>query len=215
MARDGHAFQAYIAGPAGHARGGLIIIQEIFGLSPHIRGVANSYAADGYMVIAPALFDRVRRDLVLGDSPEEVERGRGYRKQIPENKSVLDIAACVAVARHCGKVGVIGYCWGGLLAWVAAGEIHLDGAVCYYGGGIVNHLERTPACATMLHFGERDTSIPLTDVEHIRAAYPQGQYSIYAAGHGFNNDTRANHYDAAAAALARTRTQTFLTQHIG
>jgi carboxymethylenebutenolidase len=215
MARDGHAFQSYMASPAGQPRGGLVVIQEIFGISPHIRAVVDGFAAEGYMVVAPALFDRLRRDLILGDSPEEVERARGYRQQIPASKSLLDIAASVAVARHCGKVAVVGYCWGGLLAWLAAGEIALDAAVCYYGGGIAAHLERTPACPTLLHFGERDASIPPTAVEQIRAAFPQGHYYLYAAGHGFNNDTRPQHYDAAAAALARTRTLAFLAQHIG
>lgn len=215
MARDGHAFQAYIANPAGHVRGAVVIIQEIFGLTAHIRHITDSYAAEGYLALAPALFDRVRRDLVLGDSPEEVERARGYRKQIPTAKSLLDIAASAAVARHCGKVGAIGYCWGGLLAWLAAADIPLNAAVSYYGGGIADHLERTPACAMMLHFGERDAAIPLAAVERIRTAFPQGLYYLYAAGHGFNNDTRAQHYDAAAAALARTRTVDFLSKHIG
>ncbi len=215
MARDGHAFQAYMANPAGHVRGAVVILQEIFGLTTHIRAMTDSYAAEGYVAIAPALFDRVRRDLVLGDSAEEVERARGYRKQIPAAKTLLDIAASVAVARHCGKVAVLGYCWGGTLAWLAATEISLDAAVSYYGAGIADHLERKPACPMMLHFGERDASIPSAAVERIRAAFPQGLYYLYAAGHGFNNDTRAQHYDAAAAALARTRTLGFLAQHIG
>lgn len=215
MARDGHPFQAYICNPAGHVRGAVVIIQEIFGLTPHILVAADSYAAEGYLAIAPALFDRVRRGLVLGSSAEEVERARGYRKQIPPAKSLLDIAASVAVARHCGKVGVIGYCWGGTLAWQAATDIPLDAAVSYYGAGIADHLDRTPACAMMLHFGDRDASIPLSAVEHIRTAFPKGLYYLYAAGHGFNNDTRPELYDAAAATLARSRTVEFLSRHIG
>ncbi|HTW73362.1 MAG TPA: dienelactone hydrolase family protein [Steroidobacteraceae bacterium] len=215
MARDGHAFQAYIASPVGHVRGAVVVIQEIFGLTAHIRSLVDSYAAEGYLALAPALFDRLRRDLVLGNSPEEIERARGYRQQIPAAKSLLDISASVAVARHSGKVAVLGYCWGGTLAWLAAAEIPLGAAVCYYGAAIVDHLERSPACPTLLHFGERDASIPPAAVERIRAAFPQGLYYLYAAGHGFNNDTRPQYYDAAAATLARARTQAFLAQHIG
>jgi carboxymethylenebutenolidase len=215
MARDGHPFRAYINRPVGHVRGALVVVQEIFGLTPHIRRVADSYAADGYLTVAPALFDRVQRDLVLGYSPEEVQRALGYRKQIETRQAVLDIAASVAMARHVGKVAVLGFCWGGLLAWVTAGEIGLDAAVCYYGGGIGAHLAKTPGCPTMLHFGERDASISASEIEHIRSAFPQGLYYLYAAGHGFNNEDRPKNYDAAAAALARSRTSAFLAQQIG
>lgn len=113
MARDGHSFRAYMVSPPSHARGAVIIVHEVFGLTAHIRTLTDSYAAEGYLAIAPALFDRVRRDLVLGDTPEELEQGRGYRQQIGTDKAVLDIAASVAVARHSGKVAVVGYCWGG------------------------------------------------------------------------------------------------------
>lgn len=215
MARDGHSFNAYIAKPAGHARGAVVIVQEIFGLTPHIVHTADSYAAQGYLTIAPALFDRVRRDLVLGYTPAEVEQGIGYRKQIPAAKAVLDIAAATAFARHAGKVAVIGYCWGGLLAWLAACELPLGAAVCYYGAGIGNHLERTPGCATILHFGQHDASIPQAEIERIRAAFPQGHYHLYDADHAFSNADRANRYNAAATQQARAYTDAFLQQHIG
>jgi carboxymethylenebutenolidase len=215
MARDGHTFSTYIAKPAGKARGGIVVVQEIFGLSPHIRAVADSYAQQGYLAVAPALFDRVARSIVLGYSPAEVEQGMGYRKQIPTAKAVLDIAAGAAICRHAGNVAVMGFCWGGRLAWAAACEVPLGAAVCYYGGGIVDELPKTPKCPTMLHFGEHDRSIPLSDVERIRAAYPQGIYHLYAAGHAFSNDQRPQNYDAAATALAGERTAAFLAQHIG
>jgi carboxymethylenebutenolidase len=215
MARDGHAFSAYIARPAGHARGAVVVVQEIFGLTAHIRRLADSFAADGYLAVAPALYDRIRRDLVLGHSPAEIERARGYRKQVETSAAVLDLVAAAAMARHSGKVALAGYCWGGTLAWVAASAAPFGAAVCYYGGGIAEHLAKTPSCPTLLHFGERDTSIPASDVERIRAAYPQGNYYMYAAGHGFNNEDRPDAYDAAAAALARSRTHAFLSQHIG
>jgi carboxymethylenebutenolidase len=215
MARDGHTFNTYIAKPSGKARGGVVVLQEIFGLSPQICRLADGYAEAGYLAVAPALFDRVARGIVLGYSPAEVEQGLGYRKQIPTATAVLDIAAAAAICRHAGKVAVIGFCWGGRLAWAAASEIPLGAAVCYYGGGIPEELPRMPKCPTLLHFGEQDRSIPLSDIERIRAAFPQGLYHLYAAGHAFANDDRAQNYNAGAAALARERTAAFLAQHIG
>jgi carboxymethylenebutenolidase len=215
MARDGHTFNTYIAKPSGKARGGVVVVQEIFGLSPHICRLADGYAQDGYLAVAPALFDRVARNLVLGYSPPEVELGMGYRKQIPTAKAILDIAAAAAICRHAGKVAVIGFCWGGRLACAAASEVPFGAAVCYYGRGIVEELPKTPKCPTMLHFGERDRSIPLSDVERIREAFPEGLYHLYAAGHAFGNDDRPQNYDAEATALARERTAAFLAQHIG
>jgi len=215
MARDGHTFSCYLARPPAKPRGAVVILQEIFGLAPHICRVADHYAQQGYLTAAPALFDRVARGVVLGYSPAEVEQGLGYRKQIPTAKAVLDIAAAAAVCRHAGRVAVIGFCWGGRLAWAAAAEVPLGAAICYYGGGIPEELPNTPKCPTLLHFGERDRSIPLSDVERIREAYPAGIYELYPAGHAFNNDDRPQNYDAAAAALARERTAAFLSQHIG
>jgi carboxymethylenebutenolidase len=215
MARDGHEFTAYIAKPSGKARGAVVIVQEIFGLAPWVLRTADSYAADGYLTVAPALFDRIRRKLVLGYSPPEMQQAMGYRKQIDTAKAVLDIAAAAAMARHVGKVAVIGFCWGGTLAWAAASELPLGAAVCYYGSGIANLLPKVPACPAMLHFGEQDKSIPPSDIERLRTAYPLGVYDVYAAGHAFANDDRPDHYNAEATALARSRTNAFLAQHIG
>jgi carboxymethylenebutenolidase len=215
MARDGHEFKAYIAKPPARARGAVVIVQEIFGLTPWVLRTADSYAAAGYLCVAPALFDRVRRNLVLGYSPPEVEQAMGYRKQIDTAKAVLDIGAAAAVARHAGKVAVIGFCWGGLLTWAAASELTLGAAVCYYGAGIPKLLPKVPSCPTMLHSGEKDKSIPPGDVEQIRAAFPQALYHLYPTGHAFANDDRPDHYDPDASALARSRTDAFLAQHIG
>jgi carboxymethylenebutenolidase len=215
MARDGHTFNTYIAKPSAKARGGVVVVQEIFGLSPHICRVADSYAQAGYLAVAPALFDRVARGIVLGYSAPEIEQGMGYRKQIPTDKAVLDIAAATAICRHAGKVAVIGFCWGGRLAWAAASELPLGAAVCYYGGGIPEELPKVPRCPTLLHFGEHDRSIALSEVERIRAAYPGGSYHLYDAGHGFGNDERPQNYNAEATALAHERTLAFLAQHIG
>lgn len=215
MARDGHTFTTYLVNSPARPRGAVVILQEIFGLAPHICRIADQYAQLGYLAVAPALFDRVARGVVLGYSAAEVEQGLGYRRQIPTAKAVLDVAAAVAVCRHAGKVAVIGFCWGGRLAWAAAAEVSLGAAVCYYGGGIPEELPKVPKCPTLLHFGDRDRSIPLTDVERIRQAYPAGVFELYPAGHAFNNEDRPQHYDAAAAGLARERTAAFLAQHIG
>jgi carboxymethylenebutenolidase len=215
MARDGHEFRVYIAKPGGKARGAVVIVQEIFGLSPWIVRTADSYAADGYLCVAPALFDRVRRNLVLGYSPPEMELAMGYRKQIDTAKAVLDIGAATAMVRHVGKAAVVGFCWGGTLAWACACELPLGAAVCYYGAGIPGLLPKVPTCPSMLHSGEQDRSIPASDVDRIRGAFPQAVYHLYAAGHAFANDDRPDHYNAEATALARTRTNAFLAQHIG
>jgi len=215
MARDGHTFKAYIAAPAGPIRGGIVIVQEIFGLTANILRTADSYAADGYLAVAPALFDRVRRGVVLGYSPEEIQEGRGYREQVEIAQAMLDLAAAAAITRHAGKIALIGYCWGARLAWLAASRLQLGAVVCYYGAHIAEHLEQDPTCPVMLHFGEHDASIPLAEVEHLRSAFPRGIYHLYAAGHGFSNEDRPEHYDAAAAALARARTNAFLAQNVG
>ncbi len=220
MARDGHAFHAYIARPQNRVRGAVVIVQEIFGLTAHIRRVADSYAHDGYLSVAPALFDRVRRDLVLGDAAADLEVARGYRKQIPDAKAVLDINASAAMARHVGKVAVIGYCWGGTLAWIAAGETHFAAAVCYYGGGIEAHLAKLPTCPTLLHFGEQDRSIPLSSTVELHQTgvsagdLPPAPWRTPVMS--FNNiEDRPEHYNAEAASLARGRTSAFLTQNVG
>jgi carboxymethylenebutenolidase len=215
MARDGHTFQVYIAKPPARPRGAVLIVQEIFGLTGNIRAAADRFADDGYLAMAPALFDRIRRGLVLGHSAPEIQLARGYRAQIETAKAVLDLSATAAVARHAGRVAVVGYCWGARLAWVAAGQSGFAAAVCYYGAGIVDELPQVPVCPTLLHFGTQDHSIPPAVVEQLRAAYPQGIYELYAADHGFANSERTEVYDAAAAELARTRTQAFLAQHVG
>ena len=215
MARDGHTFSTYIAKPPGKPRGAVVVAQEIFGLAPHILRVADSYAQQGYLSLAPALFDRIARGIVLGYSPTEVEQGLGYRKQISTAQAVLDIAAAVAVCRHAGKVAVIGFCWGGRLAWAAASELTLGAAVVYYGGGLLEELPKTPKCPTMLHFGIHDRSIPLEDVERLDAAFPAGSFHLYEAGHAFNNEDRPQNYNASASMLARERTAAFLSLHIG
>jgi carboxymethylenebutenolidase len=209
MARDGHEFNAWLAAPSQPARGAIVLAQEIFGVNRHIRLVADGFAADGYVTIAPCLFDRVRRGIELGYSEAEVQQGRGYRLQIPKEKTVLDLTACINVVKHAGRVSMIGYCWGGTLAYIAACELPVFCAVSYYGGQIKDHLDKSPRRPVMYHFGEKDPHIPLSDIDKIRAADPNGIFHLYPADHGFNCEERGT-YDAASAALARTRTLEFL-----
>jgi carboxymethylenebutenolidase len=209
MARDGHEFNAWLAAPSGPARGALVVAQEIFGVNRHIRSVADSYAAEGYLAIAPCLFDRIRRGIELGYSEADVQQGRGYRLQIPKEKTLLDLSACINVVRHSGRVSVLGYCWGGSLAYIAACELPVFCAISYYGGQIKDHLDKSPKRPVMYHFGEKDPHIPLSDVDKIRAADPNGIFHLYPADHGFNCDERAT-YDVPSATLARQRTLQFL-----
>lgn len=212
MARDGHEFNAWLAAPKGAPRGAVVIAQEIFGVNPHIRGVADGFAADGFLTIAPALYDRVRRGIELGYSDEEMKEGRGYRLTIPKEKTMLDLTACINVVRHAGRVAVVGYCWGGTLAYLAACDLPISCAVSYYGGQIKDHLDKHPKRPVLYHFGEQDPYILLTDVEKIRAADPTGTFHLYPADHAFNRE--GPHYDAASAVLARTRTLEFLAAHL-
>jgi carboxymethylenebutenolidase len=213
MARDGHEFNAWLAAPSGPARGAVVIAQEIFGVNRHIRAVADGFAAEGYVTIAPCLFDRIRRGIELGYSEKETQEGRGYRMQIPKEKTLLDLSASINVTRHAGRVAVIGYCWGGTLAYLAAGELPIACAVAYYGGQIKDHLAKPPRRPVMYHFGEKDPYIPPADVEKIRAADPNGVFHTYPADHGFNCEERGS-YDAASARLARERTLAFLTERM-
>lgn len=209
MARDGHEFNAWLAAPKGAARGAVVICQEISGVNRHIRAVADDYAADGYVTIAPCLFDRVRRGIELGYSDAELKEGRGYRLQIPTEKTLLDMNASINVIKHAGRVAVVGYCWGGTLAYLAACGLPVACAVSYYGGQIKEHLAKSPKRPVMYHFGEADPHIPMSDVEKIRAADPNGVFHLYPADHAFNCDERST-YDAASAALALERTLQFL-----
>jgi carboxymethylenebutenolidase len=213
MARDGHEFNAWLAAPQGTARGAVVVLQEIFGVNAHIRSVTERFAAAGYLAIAPALFDRIRRDIELGYSPAEIEEGRGYMKQLAQDKVSLDIAACMAVVKHAGRVGAVGYCWGGTQAYLAACKLPVACAVAYYGTSIAANLDHRPLAPVLYHFGELDRSIPPEAIERIRAAHPEGTYHLYPADHGFNCDHRPA-YDADCATLARRRTLDFLAEHL-
>ena len=215
---DGAAVPAYVAQPAGKPKGAVVVIQEIFGVNSHIRSVADGYAARGYLAVAPALFARVKPGVELGYSPDDIQVGFALKSQMEamQVKALNDIQAAITYAARAGRVGIVGYCWGGLLAWRAACELHgLDAAVPYYGGGMTDEADRKPACPVLCHFAEDDSYIPLPGVQALRAAHPDVQVHIYpAVHHGFNCDQRGS-YNEAAAKLARERSLAFFAKHLG
>jgi carboxymethylenebutenolidase len=219
VAADGHRLAANLAAPKTKARGALVLVQEIFGVNSHIRSLADGFAAEGFLVVAPALFDRVERSVELGYGADDIQRGRALKDACPASQALLDLQAAIGLARSRlganGRVGIVGYCWGGLLSWLAACEFDtLAASVPYYGGGMPEHAASVPRCPVMAHFGERDAHIPLAGVEALRQAHPGVTVHLYPAGHGFNCDQRGS-YDAACATLARQRTLAFLREHVG
>jgi carboxymethylenebutenolidase len=214
-ASDDHKLSAYRADPQGKPRGGVLVIQEIFGLNPHIRAVCDEYAREGYVALAPALFDRVERGIELGYEGDELRKGVAIVMQLKPAETTLDLQAGIDELAKVGKVGVVGYCYGGTMAWVAACRLErVAAASCYYGGHVARQRDSKPRVPTQLHFGEQDASIPMSDVEALRAAHPDVPIYVYPAGHGFNCDARASHH-AESAALAKQRTLELFRQHVG
>jgi carboxymethylenebutenolidase len=214
---DGFVFPAYVAQPAAAPKGAIVVLQEIFGVNSHIQAVADGYAAQGYLVVAPSTFHRVQADVNLGYTPEDVQAGialkaaaEAMQPQVMQDvQAAIDFAAKQLPAG--GKVGIVGYCWGGLLAWRAACMLTgLSAAVPYYGGGMTvgEEPKRQPKVPVMVHFGDQDTGIPLDTVQAFAAAQPGVDVRIYPANHGFNCDHRGA-YNAPAAKLALERTLAF------
>ena len=214
-ASDGHKLSAYRADPKGKPRGGLVVIQEIFGVNSHIQQVADGYAADGYLAIAPALFDRVQKNIELGYSPEDIAKGREIRGKVTNDMAMKDAEAAIKAASSAGKVGIVGYCWGGLITWLAAAKLPgLSAAVPYYGGGILDNAELQPKVPLMGHFGDKDQHIPVEGVKKLAEQHKKHEIFIYSADHGFNCDQRGS-YNAPAAKQARSRTLEFFRKHVG
>jgi carboxymethylenebutenolidase len=219
QAKDGHTLDGYVARPRGEILGGLVVVQEIFGVNEHIRSVADSYAADGFLVAAPALFDRVEKNVELGYEGADAQRAMSLMKQLKPEAALLDVAAALEFVRKEGgkgsgrKAGVIGYCYGGLIAWLSATRLTPDAAVGYYAGGIGNFAKETPRAPVMLHFGKQDTHIPREQVEAVHAAHPEVEIYWYDAGHGFNAVPRSS-YNPEAARLARERSLAFLRKQL-
>jgi len=219
-AADGFTFPAYVAQPATKPRGGVVVLQEIFGVNAHIRAVADGYAAAGYLAVAPATFHRVKPGVDLGYQPDDMSAGMALKatvEALPAPGVLQDIQAAIDHAAQAGKVGVVGYCWGGLLTWRTACLLKgVSAAVPYYGGGVTTEAEiaRSPKCPVLAHFGEKDHWIPLEGVAAFQKAHPDIEVHVYAANHGFNCDHRGA-WDATAAALARERTLAFFAKHVG
>jgi len=214
-AADGFQLGAYVARPAGEPVGGLVVVQEVFGVNAHIRRVADGYARDGLVAVAPALFDRIEPGVELGYEGADMQKAMSFFPKLDIDKSVADVAAALEFAEKTAhkKVGVIGYCFGGTVAWLAATRLYPAAAVGYYGGRIGNYAAEQPNCPVMLHFGRQDTHIPAEEVEKVHAAHPEVEIHWYDAGHGFNCDARAS-YNAEAAAEARQRSLEFLKKHL-
>lgn len=218
-AADGHSFAAYEKTPSsGIVRGGLVVVQEIFGVNAHIRRVADGFAEEGYRVIAPAIFDRSERGVDLGYEAADRDKGIALRRAIATEEMLADIAASVAALASSGRVGIVGYCLGGTLAWLAACRVAgLSAAVGYYGGGIAGHLDEKPGCPVMLHFGDEDPSIPAADVNRIKDAVDGTGVQVFVykdAGHAFNREGNAA-FRGEAARVARERTVAFLRANVG
>jgi carboxymethylenebutenolidase len=221
-AADGVKVPAYVAEPAGKPMGAVVVVQEIFGVNSHIRNVADGYAAAGYLAVAPATFHRVQPDVDLGYSEADMGTGFGFKTAIdalPEPGVMQDIQAAIDYARNGAagrKVGIVGYCWGGLLTWRSACTLSgLSAVVCYYGGGMTTAEEsaRQPTCPVLAHFGNKDHWIPLDTVEAFKLVHPDVQVHVYEADHGFNCDQRGS-YNEAAAKLALERTHAFFVKHL-
>jgi carboxymethylenebutenolidase len=212
--KDGVEISAYVAKPAGKPRGAVVVLQEIFGVNSHIRSVADLYASHGYLVVAPALFDRVEKNFEVGYTPEDMQLGFALVQKTKREKTLLDIAAAIDYAKQAGKVGLVGYCWGGTMAYASACQLSgLSAVAGYYGGGIVAMKEETPQVPTILHFGELDQHIPMEGVTAVKSAQPKVPVYVYHADHGFNCDQRGS-YDKPSAELARTRTLEFFASHL-
>ena len=212
-AADGHMLSAYKAGPADAAMG-LVVVQEIFGVNAHMRHMCEVFAAAGIATVAPALFDRAERGVDLGYGPDDIARGRDLRGKVTDAAAMADIEAA-AGALGGKKLGIVGYCWGGTIAWWGATRSRrFAAAVGWYGGGIAATRTETPHCPVQLHFGETDGSIPLSDVEAIRAAHPDVPVFVYpGAGHGFGCEDRPS-FHPRAFGIAQSRTMAFFGKHL-
>lgn len=206
-AAQGFSLGAYVAQPQGTPKGAVVVVQEIFGVNQHIRQVADGYAAQGYYAVAPKLFDRIEADIELGYDAQDMGRGIELAfQQLDHALALADLQATIIAAAAHGNVGVVGYCFGGLMTWLSACQLDGVSAVSsYYGGGVAAHMDKSPKCPVMMHFGEFDAHIPMADVETVRASLPDSQIYVYAADHGFNCDHRDS-FNADAAELAQART---------
>ena len=211
--KDGSRIGAYVAEPAGTPKGGLVVVQEIFGVNAHIRSVADRYAAQGYLAIAPALFDPVEPGVELGYDQEGMSKGLEYVGKLGFDRALAGVEAAAKEAGRAGKVGTVGYCWGGTVSFLSAIRLGLP-AISYYGGRNVMFAGEQAKAPLMFHYGLKDAHISEADREAVRKGNPTAEFHVYDADHGFNCDARGS-YDAAAAKLAMERSLAFLAKHVG
>ena len=213
LAKDGHIADAYVAKPESQAIATVVILQEIFGITDHIKDVCKQYAAHGYLAIAPALYDRIRKNIVLDYS--SVAEGKNYKMQLIDEQTIMDIEAAIALAENNSKVAIIGFCFGGALSYLASTRLNVSCVISYYGGGIVEkYINQKPLCPIMYHFGALDPTIPSSEVVAIKSSHPEGVFHIYEdAGHGFNCNLRKDYHEESAK-IASTKSLDFLKLHL-
>ena len=214
-ASDAHSLGAYRADPAGKPKGGMIVVQEIFGVNHHIRAVCDRLAGEGYVAVAPAVFDRFVRNFESGYTPDEIAHARSYLGNLNWDHMMNDLDAALGDIKSVGPCGVIGFCMGGTAAFLAACRINgLKASVAYYGGMIAKFSDEKPKCPVQMHFGEKDAGIPLSDVEIVKQKQPQAEVYVYPeAQHGFHCDERAS-FQKDASTLAWKRSMEFLAKHM-
>ena len=212
---DGTTIGAWQAKPGGTTKAGMVVIQEIFGVNNHIRNVTDRFAEDGYLALAPAMFDRRKPGVELGYTQDGIAQGREIAMSLTPTEIMADVAGAIKALRglDCAKVGIVGFCFGGTVAWRAAAGADVDAAVGYYGGGVYGARDLKPRVPTALHFGDKDAHIPMDQVRAVADMHPEVEVHVYAADHGFHCDERGS-YDAAAARLAYARTLDFFSKHL-
>jgi len=213
VASDGHKLKAWRAAPAGKPKAALVVVQEIFGVNNHIRSITERFAKEGYLAIAPAMFDRYQREFETGYGPDGMAEAMAIVPKIEPPKALLDIQAAHDDVKAVGKVGVVGFCFGGTMAWLSACRLKFDAASCYYGGQIAKSAAEKPKCPVIMHFGSKDPYIPQSERDEVRKHHPDIPIYLYDADHGFSCDERAS-YDEAAHKLAWTRTINFFTENL-
>ncbi|MEQ8504748.1 MAG: dienelactone hydrolase family protein [Rhodospirillales bacterium] len=214
-ASDGFELHGYRADPEGTPKGGIVVIMEIFGVNEHIRDLCDRFADVGYLAVAPALYDRFEKGFEVGYAPDDIAQGRDMKDKGNANfdNVLLDVEAARKVAAEAGRVGITGFCWGGVVTWASACRLDFQAASAYYGGGILPYVSEQPNCPTILHFGEHDQGIPLADVDQIAKAHPECPVYIYDADHGFHCDMRGS-FKPHAAQVASIRTFRLFDEHL-
>ena len=214
---DGHTLDAYQADPAATPKGGLIIIQEVFGITGHVKRLSDSFAEAGYAVCAPAMFDRVEKNVELTYGTDDFAKGRELRGKLTDDWILADVEAAAKHLSQFGKVGLAGCCFGGYVAWISGtGLDSLACAASLYGGGVAAKTDRQPKCAMQMHFGDKDGGISLADVHIVKEAHPDLPVYVYDdAAHGFCTDDREGAFNARACARATGRILDLLAQHVG